>query len=124
MPGVDNVKQIDERTFDADIAASVGPIAGKFSFRATIVESQPPTQMRAEIDGSDSVTRSKILATMHTALEPRSAQETELAYRATVEIKGRLAIVGEMVLRTTARLIADEFARRLRTELAKRNQHP
>jgi len=34
-------------------------------------------------------------------------------YKADVKIKGRLAILGDMVLRATATLILQEFARRL-----------
>ena len=43
LPGLEKVTQLDERTFDGVIGATVGPISGKFSFRATIVESTPPT---------------------------------------------------------------------------------
>ena len=118
MPGVGNVTRIDDRTFDAAIAASVGPISGTFSFRARIVESDPPTEMAAEIDGTDSVTRSPLRATMVMRLDPVGTNETALAYRATVEVKGRLAIVGDMVLRATATLMVEEFWRRLRVQLA------
>src|SRR5581483_11397808 len=90
MPGVENVTQVDDRTFDAAIAASVGPISGRFNFRAHIVESNPPTEMAAQ---------------------------TALAYRATVEVKGRLAILGDMVLRATAALMMEEATRRLRAQL-------
>jgi carbon monoxide dehydrogenase subunit G len=38
-------------------------------------------------------------------------------YRADVQIKGRLAILGDMVLRATATLILQEFARRLNKAL-------
>jgi len=34
LPGLQEVKQIDDKTFDGVIAANVGPISGKFSFRA------------------------------------------------------------------------------------------
>jgi carbon monoxide dehydrogenase subunit G len=118
MPGVENVTQIDDRTFDAAIAASVGPISGKFSFRAHIVESNPPTELTAEIDGVDSVTKSAVTAKMAMTLDPVGAEETALAYRATVDVKGRLAILGEMVLRATAALIIEECTRRLRAQLA------
>ena len=40
LPGLQEVKQIDDKTFDGVIAANVGPISGKFSFRAMIVESK------------------------------------------------------------------------------------
>ena len=117
MPGVENVTRIDDRTFDAAIAARVGPISGKFSFRAKIVEAKPPTEMTADIDGIDSVTKSALRAKMAMTLEPVGPEETTLAYRATVDIKGRLAIVGEMVLRTTATMILEECTRRLREQL-------
>jgi carbon monoxide dehydrogenase subunit G len=117
MPGVENVTQIDDRTFDAAIAASVGPISGKFSFRAHIVESNPPTEMAAEVDGIDSVTKSPLRAKMVMTLDPLSPDQTALAYRATVDVKGRLAILGEMVLRATATLIVQEATRRLRAQL-------
>ena len=45
MPGVEQVTQIDDRTFDGVIQASVGPMTGKFSFRANIVESEPPRRL-------------------------------------------------------------------------------
>jgi len=117
MPGVQNVTQIDDRTFDAAIAASVGPISGKFSFRAHIVESNPPTEMAAEIEGVDSVTKSPLRAHVAMTLQPLGAAETALAYRATVQVKGRLAILGEMVLRATATLMLEEATRRLRAQL-------
>src|SRR5918911_526085 len=81
MPGVQNVTRVDDRTFDAAIAASVGPISGKFTFRAHIVESNPPTEMAAQIDGQDSVTKSPLTAQMAMTLDPVGAAETVLAYR-------------------------------------------
>jgi uncharacterized protein len=121
MPGVENVTQIDDRTFDAAISASVGPISGKFAFRAHIVESNPPTEMAAHVDGVDSVTKSTIKVQMDMALDPLGPDETALAYRATVDVKGRLAILGEMVLRATAALMIEEATRRLRAQLAAPN---
>ena len=121
MPGVENVTQIDDRTFDAAISASVGPISGKFAFRAHIVESNPPTEMAAHVDGVDSVTKSTIKVQMDMALDPLGPDETALAYRASVDVKGRLAILGEMVLRATAALMIEEATRRLRAQLAAPN---
>ena len=45
LPGIEEVKQIDDKTFEGALVAAVGPISGKFTFRATIVESHPPDQM-------------------------------------------------------------------------------
>ena len=114
LPGLQEVKQIDDKTFDGVIAANVGPISGKFSFRAMIVESKAPEQMVVKTEGTDSVTKSAVNADMTVDLHQLSENETVMDYRADIKIKGRLAILGDMVLRATATLILQEFTKRLR----------
>jgi len=114
LPGIDEVKQIDDKTFDGIISATVGPISGKFNFRSTIVESRPPEQMVVRTEGTDSVTKSTVNADMTVDLRSISDTRSQMDYQADVKIKGRLAILGDMVLRATATLILQEFTRRLR----------
>jgi uncharacterized protein len=120
LPGIDEVKQIDDKTFDGVISAAVGPISGKFSFRSTILESRPPAQMLVRTEGADSVTKSTVNADLMMDLNAAGTGQTEMTYRADVKIKGRLAILGDMVLRATATLILQEFARRLNQALCQR----
>ncbi len=117
VPGIDEVKQIDDKTFDGIISATVGPISGKFNFRSTIVESRPPEQMVVRTEGTDSVTKSTVNADMTVDLHSISDAKSQMDYQADVKIKGRLAILGDMVLRATATLILQEFTRRLRKGL-------
>jgi carbon monoxide dehydrogenase subunit G len=117
LPGIDEIKQIDDKTFNGVISATVGPISGKFLFRSTIVESRPPDQMVVRTEGTDSVTKSTVNADMTMDLLRVADDKTEMKYRADVKIKGRLAILGDMVLRATATLILQEFARRLNKAL-------
>lgn len=114
LPGLEEVKQIDDKTFDGVIVASVGPISGKFTFRATIVESKAPEQMVVKTEGMDSVTKSIVNADMTVDLHDAAENETIMDYRADIKIKGRLGILGDMVLRATATLILQEFTKRLR----------
>jgi carbon monoxide dehydrogenase subunit G len=113
LPGIEEVKQIDDKTFEGALVASVGPISGKFQFRATIVESRPPDQMVVRTEGTDSVTKSIVNADMTVDLRKLADDKTQMDYKADVKIKGRLAILGDMVLRATATLILQEFTRRL-----------
>ena len=113
LPGIDEVKQIDDKTFDGVISATVGPISGKFTFRSTILESQPPAQMMVRTEGTDSVTKSRVEADMTVELHRISESKSQMDYQANVKITGRLAILGDMVLRATATLILQEFTRRL-----------
>ena len=113
LPGIDEVKQIDDKTFDGIISANVGPISGKFNFRSTIVESRPPEQMVVRTEGVDSVTKSTVNADMTVDLRSIAEAKTQMDYKADVKIKGRLGILGDMVLRATATLILQEFTKRL-----------
>jgi len=122
LPGIDEVKQIDDKTFDGIISATVGPISGKFNFRSTIVESRPPEQMVVRTEGSDSVTKSTVNADMTVDLRSISDTKSQMDYQADVKIKGRLAILGDMVLRATATLILQEFTRRLRKGVGEQAQ--
>jgi uncharacterized protein len=117
VPGVEDVTQVDERTFDGVIQATVGPMSGKFSFRAQIVESTPPSEMVTELNGTDSVTKSKVHSSTRMTLCALQEKQTDLLYDSTVDIQGRLAILGDMVMRATATLILEEFANRVRREL-------
>ena len=122
LPGIDEVKQIDDKTFDGIISATVGPISGKFNFRSTIVESRPPEQMVVRTEGTDSVTKSTVNADMTVDLRSISDTRSQMDYQADVKIKGRLAILGDMVLRATATLILQEFTRRLRKGVGEQAQ--
>jgi hypothetical protein len=117
VPSLEQVTQIDERTFDGVVGAAVGPISGKFTFRSTILDSTPQSEMVVQTDGTDSVTRSavgvKLTVTLNEAIENR----TELSYHADITVKGRLAILGDMVLRATGALMLEEFTKRLREKL-------
>ena len=117
LPGLEKVMPVDERTFDGVMGATVGPISGKFNFRSAIVESTAPREMVVQTEGTDSVTNSAVSVTMKVALTGKIASRTELGYHAEVGIRGRLAILGDMVLRATAVLVLEEFARRLRAQL-------
>ena len=114
MPGLDSVDQVDDNTFDGVITAKVGPISGRFNFRSSITNKNPKESLTVTIDGKDSVTASSIIANVNARLEEPQANHTEMSYKADVEIKGRLAILGDMILRATTSLILDEFTKRLR----------
>jgi len=122
LPGIDEIRQVDDKTFDGIIAAKVGPISGKFTFRSVILESRPPEQMVVQTEGMDSVTKSTVNADMTMELRKVADAKTQMDYRADVKIKGRLAILGDMVLRATATLILQEFVRRLQKGLGEQAQ--
>ncbi len=118
LPGIEEVRQIDDKTFEGTLAATVGPISGKFNFRSSILESKLPEQMVVRTEGTDSVTKSTVNSDMKVDLCKVSEEKTQMNYQADVKINGRLAILGDMILRATATLVLQEFSRRLNKGLA------
>ena len=117
VPGVSAIRQIDARTFAGVVRASIGPIDGDFSFEAVLSETAEPTDLVVDVAGVDSVTGSRVVTQLVATLAEPEPNRTTLRYQATVSIKGRLAIVGEMVLRATAGMMIGQVSRCLRARL-------
>jgi carbon monoxide dehydrogenase subunit G len=117
VPGVQDVRRVDDRTFEGAINASVGPMDADFAFTSVIKRSDFPTDLEVETSGTDSLTKSRLTADVHAAVESGADGKTVLVYRADVKIGGRLAILGDMVLRATAGVIIGEVAKCLRNAL-------
>ncbi len=114
FPGIDNVVMIDDRTFEGGMKARVGPVSGDFTFRAQIVDAEAPVRLRAEVEGVDSLTKSTMTADITMALAALGEDRTQLEYSSEVKIKGRLGIIGDMVIRATGAQVIEEFFNRLR----------
>ncbi len=117
FPGVDDIVMVDDRTFEGGMKAQVGPVAGDFTFRAQIVEAEEPVRLRAEVVGEDSLTKSQMTADIEMSLAPLGADRAQLSYLSEVRIKGRLGIVGDMIIRATGAQVIEEFFRRLRVRV-------
>jgi carbon monoxide dehydrogenase subunit G len=117
IPGAKDVKQLDERTFTGRMEARIGPIAGKFTFQASILDSDPPHQLVARLEGKESVTKGTIVSDTVVNLTSIEGGETKVSYEATVDVKGRLAIIGDMVLRATAIVLLQEITDRVKARV-------
>jgi carbon monoxide dehydrogenase subunit G len=116
VPGVRDMQQGDDRSFTGTVTAAVGPIEGDFRFRSVL--SQVGTHdLVVRVDGTDSVTGSLLEADVEVSLSGADERPTVLDYRANLRVKGRLAILGEMVLRATANAMIGQVVRCLRQRL-------
>ena len=116
VPGVKAVRQVDERTFEGSITAAVGPMNGDFAFTSVITRAERP-EMDVSIEGIDSVTKSRLEALVTVVMDESDDAACVLAYRAEVKVRGRLAILGEMVLRATASMMINQVTACLRARL-------
>src|SRR5262245_30139277 len=71
MPGVQDIRQVDDRTFEGTITAAVGPIDGHFAFRSVLTTAQFPDDLVVAVEGTDSVTKSRLEMDVRAALAAR-----------------------------------------------------
>ena len=116
MPGMQDLVKIDDRTFEGGMSAKVGPVSGDIRFTSQIVDVDPHVSLTAHVEGEDSLTKSTMTSDITMTLSP-DGNATELTYTAEVNIKGRLGIVGDMILRATGVQVIDEFFNRLRKKV-------
>jgi carbon monoxide dehydrogenase subunit G len=124
VPGVQDVRQVDERTFGGSITAAVGPMEGHFEFTAVIEESRFPDALVVQLTGVDSVTKSQLVATVQSSAEIVEPERTRLVYTAVINVKGRLAILGDMILRATASVMIGELVKCRKRRLEPSSQPP
>jgi carbon monoxide dehydrogenase subunit G len=117
MPGVEDLVRVDDKTFTGKMRAKVGPISGEFVFEAQIVDAEAPVRLNAHVEGKDSLTNSTMTSDIEMTLASMGDKKTELTYGATVNVQGRLAIIGDMVLRATGAQVIKEFFKRLRNQI-------
>lgn len=117
VPGVRDVRRVDDRTFEGSITASVGPMDGDFTFTSVITRATFPGDLAVELVGTDSRTKSRLEATVTAGLGEDGSAATVLTYHGDVKVKGRLAILGEMILRATASMMIGQVTACLKARL-------
>jgi carbon monoxide dehydrogenase subunit G len=117
MPGVEDLTRVDDATFTGTMKAKVGPISGAFAFEAHIIESEAPKQLKAHVEGTDSLTKSTMTSDITMDIASLDAGGPELTYAASIDLKGRLAIIGDMVIRATGAQVIKVFFERMRERI-------
>lgn len=119
LPGVEDVKQVDETTYDGMLRLKFGPIS--LALQGTIsVEARDRDQwhgaMRAE--AKDRKLGGGVRAHMEMDLLGKSADTTEMQVRLEAHVLGKIGEFGQPVMRKKADAMLQEFARQVSQQLS------
>lgn len=117
VPGLTQIEQLGPTAFGGSISISLGPVDGSYTFTARIRALVPPETLVATVEGVDSVTRSRVDVLIETRITPLGGAVTRLQYEATVSMTGRIAVLGEMIMRAAASALIGQVTRCLRARL-------
>jgi len=120
IPGAEEMKAIDDKTYETVVKQKVGPISVKLKFTTKITEMIPPRHLKAVGRGADVTKAGTFSQETIVDLTEISKDEVEVAYSSNVSLVGRLATFGERIMRAKAKSVGEEFTKNLQEKLKSR----
>ena len=122
VPGVDAVAEDGDRRYRGSLKARVGPMVMTLSGTVTLEEREPDSgRARFLVEASDRRIGGGVRTTMVVQLAEAASGGTEVAIETDTTFMGRLAELGQPVIRRKAQSTIEEFARNLSRELEARS---
>lgn len=107
IAGCEEVQRISPTEFTAKVQARVGPVSARFGGKVTLSDLDPPNGYKISGEGTGGVAGfAKGGAEVH--LTP-DGDATQLSYKVTAQVGGKLAQIGSRLIDSTARKYADDF---------------
>ena len=116
IPGVEEIEQIDEKTYDCVIKQSVGPISMRFKARNILTNLTSPKHIELQGEGDILGSSSKFVHSTEINLEEKG-KEVEIICSADVNITGPMAMLGNRVLKAKAKNLEEKIAEALQKKL-------
>jgi carbon monoxide dehydrogenase subunit G len=118
IPGAGDVRQIDDRTYDATVKTKIGPIAASFGCKIAILDLDESAHAGVvEVNGKDTKIGGGVKARLTMSLVP-DGDATTVRIGSDVDILGKIGQYGHGMISKRATAMLDEFAQCLRTQLA------
>lgn len=116
IPGCEELESQSPTEMTAVVVTKVGPIKARFAGGVTLEDLQPPSSYRIVGEGKGGIAGfAKGHADVN--LEPED-EGTRLTYTVEVQIGGKIAQLGQRLVHSTAKKLADQFFNCLREKIA------
>jgi hypothetical protein len=119
LPGCESVEVVSEEEFKIVLMAVVGPLRIRFKGKLSISDAKKPSSCHMAFEGQGGVAGFG-KGTADVDLQKVDGG-TQLNYRATAQVGGKLAQVGARLIDGVAKKIADDFFMAFRKELSGEN---
>ena len=117
VPGVEEVMAVEDGWYEGRVRIKVGPLGMNFSGRAR-TESTGEDVWRMHGEGRDTRVSSGVTAAVEAELAEVDPAVTEVSIKADVNFSGRLAEMGQPLIRRKADSLVKEFAKNLEEALS------
>lgn len=120
VPGCEQVRQIDETHYEALVSVKVQFMTIRSKAKGTLLEAIPPRHMVGELVGEPTSMAGAFRARVTIDLVPQG-DGTTVRYAMSLTMLGRLASLGEAMVRSTSQQLSREFAQNIATLFGSRS---
>ncbi|GAK44062.1 carbon monoxide dehydrogenase subunit G [Tepidicaulis marinus] len=116
IPGAETVEKTSDTEFEAAVKAKVGPVSAKFKGKVTLSDINAPAGYTISGEGSGGAAGFAKGSAKVDLVEDGS--DTIVKYEVHATVGGKLAQIGQRLIDSTAKKMADEFFANLRNAVA------
>ena len=118
LPGCVGVAEVETgRRYKAQFADQIGPYKLQFELDVDVLETKPMELVRVQANGKDRRLGVSQRATLLVKLRESSPSASALDVEADIEVIGKVATLGQFVIKRKAQDIVRQFARNIESEL-------
>ena len=117
VPGVEQVEHLEDNQYHLRMSTRIGPIKATFDGQVTFVELREPEFMRVQMEGKDTITKSKIRVAATVDVTEAEDAVVTIVGKADIDVLGALGKYGQGVADKKAAELGAEFAEKLRAQL-------
>lgn len=108
IPGAQTVEQTSADEFEATVEIKIGPVKAKFKGKINLLDIDPPNGYKITGQGSGG-TAGFAKGSAVVNLSDGDANTTKLVYDVDAQVGGKLAQVGQRLIQSASKTLADQF---------------
>ena len=117
LPGCQEAHWEGQERVVGEVEQSVAQLKARFAFKMDVMEKEPPRIIRLQGEGRGISLGSSVSLDMSIRLEPVDGSGTRVAYQMDARITGKLALVGNFVLKIKTRELERLMAAQVKARL-------
>ncbi len=118
LPGCEAINELEpRRKYDAVVVERIGPFQARFGLELSVTKVDPERFVQVEVTGKDRKLAASMRGVMEARLERRGDEGTALDIIADVQVTGKIAGLGQVVIKRKSRDVIGRFAQAITAEL-------
>ncbi len=110
VPGCNDLVALSETEYEADMIVKTKFMTIKFKANGVLKDAVEGEELKVEMVGKPMKLAGLFKSKMYVQLEEMAPNETKILYEMDLQMTGRLATLGDILMRGTVKKSADEFA--------------